>query len=128
VPKSKLQKAWEITISLVSLALLVGPLLTVAIFSVVAFRAYPEMRYWIGLAWVTIVIGISILARWENEREARGRGAIIDYCEAAGCSVVKIKAFKNHYRVTFLKDGREQAGKCVASPKRVEWLEGDPNT
>lgn len=128
MPRSKLKKCWEITISIVSLALLVGPALAAAILSTVAVLAHPETRHWIGLGWVGVIIVMAIVWRWDIQRETASRKAILQYCETAGCLVVKIAAFKTHYRVTFIKNGREQIGKCLASRERVEWLRGDPNT
>jgi len=50
-----------------------------------------------------------------NMRKVRGE------CEKAGCTVVEIKPFPNHYGVTVQKNGQEYRTKCRVVLGKIKW-------
>lgn len=47
-------------------------------------------------------------------------------CEASDCTEIKVKAFPNHYGVTFRKGGKAHYLKCKAVGFKIKWKGQEP--
>jgi hypothetical protein len=43
------------------------------------------------------------------------------YCESAGCAIIEIQPFPNHYGVAFEKNGKKGYAKCRVSRGVIKW-------
>ena len=49
------------------------------------------------------------------------------HCEAAGCSGIEIKAWPNHYGVSFQKNGAKHYAKCRVVGRSIKWKGKSPH-
>lgn len=51
---------------------------------------------------------------------------IKSYCKAVGGSAVEVKAWPNHYGVTYQKGGHQHYAKCHVVGISIKWRDKDP--
>ncbi len=47
-------------------------------------------------------------------------------CKAAGCTAIEVKAWPNHYGVTFQKEGQKHYAKCRVVGFSIKWQGKNP--
>ena len=82
-----------------------------------------EHSHWILIG---IVAAILLLAFLPNLLDYRNIRIIRERCEVIGLSEVEIKIWRNHYGVSFSKDGQRYYAKCLVVKGIVEWKGNAP--